>query len=67
MYCIYLGRSSTKMNRAIVYSVISMAVAAIIIFALLGNGSFNRVIIKGDETKQTTTATTTPALQPLSR
>jgi hypothetical protein len=49
------------MNRAIVYSTMGVALAAIMIFAFLGNGSFNRVIINGDKTKQTTTATTTRA------
>ena len=49
------------MNRAIVYSTMGVAVAAIVIFAFLGNGSSNRVMINGDKTKQTTTATTTRA------
>lgn len=31
-------------------------------FALLGNGSFNRVIINGDKTKQTTAATASDAV-----
>ncbi len=43
------------MNRPIIYSAIGVAAAAIIIFAFfLGNGSFNRVVISGDKTKQTT-------------
>jgi hypothetical protein len=54
MYWIYLGRSSTKMNWPIIYSAVGVAVAILIIFAFLGNGSFNRVVISGDETKQTT-------------
>ena len=49
------------MNRAIVYSTMGVAVAAIVIFAFLGNKSSNRVMINGDKTKQTTTATTTRA------
>jgi LEA14-like dessication related protein len=43
------------MNSPIIYSAMGVAVAVLIIFAFLGNGSFNRVVISGDETKQTTT------------
>ena len=41
------------MNRSIIYPAIGVALAVLIIFAFLGNGSFNRVVIGGDETKQT--------------
>ena len=54
------------MNIITVYSVIGVIGAAVIIFAFLGNGSFNRVLINGDETKQTTHAahTSTPIYAP---
>ena len=47
----YSDRSSTKMNKPVIYSGIGVAVAAIIIiiFAFLGNGSFSRVVINQDE------------------
>lgn len=46
------------MNGITVYSVIGVIGAAIIIFVFLGNGSFNRVLINEDVTKQTTPTTT---------
>ena len=49
MYFIYTVRSSTKMNKSLIYSGIGVAAAAIIIFAFLGNGSFSRVLINQDE------------------
>src|SRR5689334_9070283 len=42
------------MNRITLYSVISVIGAAVVIFVFLGNGSFNRVFINGDVTRQTT-------------
>ena len=44
------------MNIITVYSVIGVIGAAVITFVFLGNGSFNRVLINGDETKHTTPA-----------
>lgn len=44
------------MNIITVYSVIGVIGAAVITFVFLGNGSFNRVLINEDATKQTTHA-----------
>ena len=61
MYCIYLDRSSTKMNKPIIYSSVGVGAAAIIIFVFLGNGSFNRVVISQDKTKENTIITAAAA------
>jgi hypothetical protein len=50
MYFIYLYRSSTKINKPVVYFGVGVATAAIIIiFGFLGNGSFSRVVLSQDE------------------
>ena len=49
MYFIYSDRSSTKMNKPVIYSGVGVTAAAIIIFAFLDNGSFTRVLINQDE------------------
>ncbi len=49
MYFIYTVRSSTKMNKSVIYPSGGVAAAAIIIFAFLGNGSFSRALINQDE------------------
>ena len=62
MYFIYTVRSSTKMNKSLIYSGVGVAAAAIIIFAFLGNGSFSRILINQDEkTAKDNSITTTPA------
>ena len=62
MYFIYTVRSSTKMNKSLIYSGVGVAAAAIIIFAFLGNGSFSRILINQDEkSAKDNSITTTPA------
>ena len=62
MYFIYTVRSSTKMNKSLIYSGVGVAAAAIIIFAFLGNRSFSRILINQDEkTAKDNSITTTPA------
>src|SRR5918912_1462305 len=62
MYFIYTVRSSTKMNKSLIYSGVGVAAAAIIIFAFLGNGRFSRILINQDEkTAKDNSITTTPA------
>ena len=60
MYFIYSDRSSTKMNKAVIYSGVGVAAAAIIIFAFLGNGSFSRVLINQEEKTAKDNNITTP-------
>jgi hypothetical protein len=64
MYCIYLDRSSTKMNRAIIYSSIGVAAAVVIVFAFLGNGSFSRVVISQGKTKDNSITSAAAAAAP---
>jgi LEA14-like dessication related protein len=53
------------MNKPLIWSSIGVAVAAIIIFAFLGNGSFYRVVMSEDKTKvNSITSTTTAAAAP---
>ena len=54
------------MNKLLIWSSISVAISAIIIFAFLGNGSFYRVVMSEDKTKvnsitKTAEASATPA------
>jgi hypothetical protein len=49
------------MNKPLIWSSISVAVAAIIIFVFLGNGSFYRVVMSGDNTKVNSIASTAAA------
>ena len=49
------------MNKPIIYSSVGVGAAAIIIFVFLGNGSFNRVVISQDKTKENTIITAAAA------
>lgn len=52
------------MNRAIIYSSIGVAAAAIIVFAFLGNGSFSRVVISQDRIKDNSVTSAAAAAAP---
>ena len=55
------------MNKLIVYIVIGagISIAAITIFAFLGNGSFSRVVLDEDKIKQTTTTASPVTVAPI--
>lgn len=55
------------MNKLIVYIVIGagISIAAITIFAFLGNGSFSRVVFNEDKIKQTTTTASPVTVVPI--
>ncbi|HET7284595.1 MAG TPA: hypothetical protein VFI70_07905 [Nitrososphaeraceae archaeon] len=52
------------MNRPLIYCSLGITAAAIVIFAFLGNGSFSRIVISQDKTKDNgiTTAAAAPAV-----
>jgi hypothetical protein len=52
------------MNKPLIWSSIGVAVAAIVIFAFLGNGSFYRVVTSEDKTKVNSIASTAAAAAP---
>ena len=52
------------MNKPVIYSGVGVSVAAIIIFAFLGNGSFSRVVISQDEKTKENSITAAAAASP---
>lgn len=52
------------MNKSLIWSSIGVAVAAIVIFAFLGNGSFYRVVTSEDKTKVNSITSTAAAAAP---